>query len=80
MRLLEGKDFIGIGADIKDSSGKVMVAICEVDALNVAAMLNYDKSFLGDAMFIISDIKSLCIEAKNYYRGIFDPSCIFPGL
>ncbi|KAK4857925.1 hypothetical protein QYF36_008310 [Acer negundo] len=91
-----GKDFIGIGAAIRDSSGKVVAAISkpmvgnfsvelgeflalreglilakshnlvvnyvEVDALNTASMLNSVKPFLGDAMFIISDIKALFIE------------------
>ncbi|KAK1565763.1 hypothetical protein Q3G72_034366 [Acer saccharum] len=91
-----GKNFIGIGAAIRDSSGIVVAAIskplvgrpsvelgellelheglllakrynlavqfAEVDALSVASMINSNSSAMGDAMFLISDIKSLCIK------------------
>ncbi|KAK4854714.1 hypothetical protein QYF36_000379 [Acer negundo] len=91
-----GRKSIGVGAVIRDSSGRVVAAIsksllgnfsvemaellalreglilakrfnliissAEVDAVSVASLLNSEESYLGDALFLISDIKALCIE------------------
>ncbi|KAK3204648.1 hypothetical protein Dsin_018694 [Dipteronia sinensis] len=38
------------------------VQIDEVDAPNVASILNSSAPFLGDASFIVDDIKALCLE------------------
>ncbi|KAI9162599.1 hypothetical protein LWI28_028854 [Acer negundo] len=36
--------------------------LVEVDAVNVVAALNSDTNSLGDAMFLIQEIKALCKE------------------
>ena len=38
------------------------VTTAAVDTLSVASMINSNIPALGDAMFLVSDIKSLCIE------------------
>ncbi|KAK3188937.1 hypothetical protein Dsin_028498 [Dipteronia sinensis] len=89
-----GCDKIGLGAVIRDASGRVAAAVsksvagtviaelgellalkeglllaktfnlfipmAEVDASNVASMLNSDVSSLSDAFLLINDIKGLC--------------------
>ncbi|KAI9194100.1 hypothetical protein LWI28_003095 [Acer negundo] len=96
-----GKNFIGIGVAIRDSSSKVVTTVlkpmlgnfsvdlgelltlregllfakrhnlvinstevinsAKVDVLSVASLLNYDVSFLGDALFIVLDIKAFVL-------------------
>ncbi|KAK3183123.1 hypothetical protein Dsin_030409 [Dipteronia sinensis] len=40
----------------------IPVKIAEVDASNVASILNSTESFLGDAKFIVNDIKALFLD------------------
>ncbi|KAK0603208.1 hypothetical protein LWI29_002494 [Acer saccharum] len=95
------KEFIGIGAVIRDSSGRVVAAIskpmqgkfsvelgellafreglllakrnnlaifsAEVDVVLVVSQINSDSIVLGDAMFLIYDIKELCVKVGGCY-------------
>ncbi|KAK3222647.1 hypothetical protein Dsin_009672 [Dipteronia sinensis] len=42
------------------------IQIAEVDASNLVSILNSNVSFLGDACFIVNDIKALFLEVGIY--------------
>ncbi|KAK0595189.1 hypothetical protein LWI29_004374 [Acer saccharum] len=86
-------DSIGIGVAIRDSTGKVLVAVLksvrgfysaelgellavreglilasnclvEMDATNVAASIKDNKASIGDAGFVLEDVKALCVKVQ----------------